>query len=160
MIINGPSVTPQLLPSGSSPYKDITHLATLESTNTENMEVLNDGIINYHFDLVEDKEWYSSGKNSITLTFDKNYKVKAIMVYDSADYGLAGTTYSLEFSKDKIKKVGFNPLYKYVDEFDWEVKTPGSAGIIQFNNLETSKIKLTFTEEVSISEIVVVGEGE
>ena len=160
MIINGPSVTPQLLPSGSSPYKDITHLATLESTNSENMEVLNDGIINYHFDLVEDREWYSSGKNSITLTFNKNYKVKAIMVYDSADYGLAGTTYSLEFSKDKIKKVGFNPLYKYVDDFDWEVKTPGSAGIIQFNNLETSKIKLTFTEEVSISEIVVVGEGE
>ena len=90
----------------------------------------------------------------------KNYKVKAIMVYDSADYALAGNTYSLEFSKDKIKKVGFNPLYKYVDDFDWEVKVPGSAGIIQFNNLETSMIKLTFNEEVSISEIVVVGEGD
>lgn len=160
MIVNGPSVTPQLLPSGSSPYKDITSLATLTSTNTENMEVLNDGIVNYHYDTVEEKEWYSNEKNSITLTFEKNYKVKAIMVYDSADYALAGNTYSLEFSKDKIKKVGFNPLYKYVDDFDWEVKVPGSAGIIQFNNLETSMIKLTFNEEVSISEIVVVGEGD
>ena len=82
------------------------------------------------------------------------------MVYDSADYYLSGGSFSVDFSYDGVSDVWFNPVFKLIDKYDYEIKTPGTAGIIQFEDIKTSKVTLTFASGISLSEIVIVGGDE
>ena len=156
MIVNGPSITPQLLPSGSSQYKNITSLATIDSS-VEGAELLVDGIINTSFDLVEVRELIFDSKTKVTFEFDTEVEVKAIMVYDSASYALSLDSYKLEFSKDGVDNVHSNSKYKYIDEFGYEIKYAAAANIIQFESIKTNKVTFTFPSGVAISEIIIVG---
>ena len=154
MVVNGPSTTPQLLPSGSSEYKNITSLASLNSSDAS---ILTDGVVNSYYDRVDTHELYFDSKTSITFTFDSEVNIKAILVYDSADYQTSLNYYELKFSKDKVKRVYSNSNYKYIDEFGYEIKLPATASIIQFTNIKTKTVTLTFESGTSISEIVIVG---
>ena len=159
MVANGPSSSPQLLPSGSSKYYNIAKEASVESNKGGNVAVLTDGLINYNYDRL-DREYECDSKTKITFTFDKEVHIKAIMVYDSADYNLSGGSFSVDFSKDSVSDVWFNPAFKFIDKYDYEIKTPGTAGIIQFKDIKTSKVTLTFASGISLSEIVIVGGDE
>ena len=154
--VNGPSITPQLLPSGSSEYKNITSLANI-SSDCVDTELVVDGFVNTLYDKVDSTELYFEEKSSITFTFDSEVNIKAIVVYDSADYFTSPDYYELKFANDSVGKVYFNSSYKYIDEFGFEMKTPTSASIIQFTNISTTEVTLTFGAGVSISEIIIVG---
>lgn len=156
LVVNGPSIAPQLLPSGSSEYTNINHMAEV-SSSCGDVSILTDGIINVLYDRVDEREVYFSDKTTITFDFGKEVTIKAILVYDSADYQYSASEYQLEFSKDKVKHVGFNPSYKYIDEFGFEMKVPMTASIIQFTSIKTSEVTLTFEAGVSLSEIIIVG---
>ena len=156
MIVNGPSISPQLLPSGSSEYKNITSLANITAGDLDTT-LLSDGVVNVFYSKVETREVYFDSKTKVTLSFDSDVDVKAVIVYDSADYLTSAEYYELAFADDKVGKVYFNSAYKYVDELDFEIKIPAAASIIQFENITTNKITLTFEEGVSISEIIVLG---
>ena len=156
MIVNGPSITPQLLPSGSSGFKNIASLASIDAGDVDS-SLLVDGVVNSLYTNVETHEVYFEDKTKVTFTFDSEVNIKAILVYDSADYFTSGEYYELSFAKDKVGKVYFNPTHKYIDEFGYEIKTPAAASIIQFDNIKTTKVTLTFNEGISISEIVIVG---
>ena len=137
LIINGPSISPQLLPSGSSEFKNINHLATVTAGDYD-ASMLVDGVINTLYSKIDSCEVYFEEKTTVTFTFDSDVNVKAVLVYDSADYLASPDSYELSFAKDKVGKVLFNPLYKYVDEFGYEIKIPTSSSIIQFENIKTS----------------------
>ena len=83
--------------------------------------------------------------------------MKAVIVYDSADYQTSLDYYKLDFSNDSVEKVFSNSTYKYIDDFGYEIKIPATASIIQFDNITTTTVSLTFNSGVSISEIVIVG---
>ena len=155
MIVSGPSITPQFLPSGSSKYQNITQLATVSAS--VDTDILFDGLINTLYNNLNTHEVYFESKTSITLTFDKEVDIKAIMVYDSCDYLSSPEYYELAFANDEVGKVYFNPNYKYIDELGYEMKTPTTASIIQFSNMKTTSVTLTFNEGVAISEIIIIG---
>jgi GH43 family beta-xylosidase len=156
LILNGPSISPQLLPSGSSEFKNINHLATVTAGDYD-ASMLVDGVINTLYSKIDSCEVYFEEKTTVTFTFDSEVNVKAVLVYDSADYLASPDSYELSFAKDKVGKVLFNPLYKYVDEFGYEIKIPTSSSIIQFENIKTNSVTLTFEAGTAISEIIIVG---
>lgn len=156
MVINGPSISPQLLPSGSSEYKNISQLAKVTS-NQNDCSMLIDGVINTYYDTVDKYEMYFESKTKVTFTFDKEVNIKAVLVYDSADYQNSMEYYELKFKNDNVGKVYSNASYKYIDDFGYEIKTPVTASIVQFANIKTESVTLTFNPGTSISEIVIVG---
>lgn len=156
LIVNGPSVSPQLLPSGSSAYKNITSLATVDAGEYDS-SIIVDGVINTLYTRVDTHEIYFENKTTITFTFSKEVNVKAILIYDSTDYLASATSYDLKFANDNVGKVLFNNNYRYLDEFGYEIKMPTTASIIQFEGIKTNSITFTFEAGVAISEIIIVG---
>ena len=155
-MVNGPSITPQVLPSGVSEFKNIAADAKVSASVDEYKELLTDGIINYLYQDVEVYEYMSNGKNKITFTFEEEKTIKAVMVYDSADYILGLEKASVKVGS-KSFEMQFNPKYRYVDEYGFEVKIPGSAAILQFDEIKTNEITFTFDGEVNVNEIVILG---
>ena len=154
--VNGPSITPQLLPSGSSVYQNITSLATINA-KVSGAEMLTDGVVNTSFDLAEEREVLFESSTTITFEFDSEVNILAIMVYDSALYEYSLDSYKLEFSMGVIENVYSNSSYKYIDENGYEIKYAAVANIIQFEGVKTNKVTLTFPKGVAISEIIIVG---
>lgn len=157
MEIIGPSYGPQLLPSGSSEFYNIAPLAEVTSSLGNDIGLLIDGHINYHLEDVDYLEYLVEKKETIKFTFDKTVDIIAILVFDSADYLLSGTHYSVKFDNDSVDQVYFNSHYKFLDQFDYEIKIPGTAGIIQFEEMKSKTIEITFSAGISISEIIIVG---
>lgn len=155
-VVNGPSITPQLLPSGSGAYKNIASLAKVSSSNGGDLSLLTDDIINYKSATADKYEYSSSGKTKITFTFDKDYDVVAVMVYDSCLYSASADSVDVQIGSAKIK-LDFNSAYRYEDEFEFEHKQPGSCAIAQFTQVSANKITITVDKDVSLSEIVIVG---
>ena len=156
LIVNGPSISPQLLPSGSSEYQNIANLASIDIDGYDS-SLLVDGLINTLYDKVDLYEVYFEEKTTVKFTFDSAVNIKAILVYDSSDYFASADSYELSFANDKVGKVLFNPMYKYMDEFGYEIKIPTSSSIIQFEDITTTSVTLTFEAETAITEIVIVG---
>lgn len=156
LLVNGPSITPQVLPSGISEYKNIAPEAKISATVKESVELLTDDIINYLFNDVEVYEYLSEGMNKITFSYEEAKKIKAIMVYDSADYLFAGKEASVDVGGHSFD-LKFNPDYCYVDEYGFEMKIPGSAAILEFEELEAKEVTLTFKGDISLNEIVILG---
>ena len=125
--------------------------------SSSDASILTDGVVNSYYDRVDTHELYFDSKTTITFTFDSEVNIKAILVYDSADYQTSLEYYELKFSNDKVERVYSNPNYKYIDEFGYEIKIPATASIIQFTNIKTKTVTLTFESGTSISEIVIVG---
>ena len=64
----------------------------------------------------------------------------------------------MNFSNDKVNEVYFNQNYRYIDEFNYEIKLPMTASIIQFEEeIKTAEVEFVFDEGISISEIIIVG---
>lgn len=157
MYVCGPSVTPQALPSGCSPYRNLAPEAEIASDgNQEGLSLLTDGIINYQYAETEALEYSVAKKTVVTLTFPQKIKVRAVMIYDSAEYELAASSVSVAFDHANIKRLAFNPSYRYIDEYDFAVKIPGSAAIAEFEEIETAMVRIEFSGTVSINEIVVL----
>ncbi|HHX66691.1 MAG TPA: family 43 glycosylhydrolase [Gallicola sp.] len=156
LIVNGPSISPQLLPGGSSLYKNISSLATVDASDYD-ASLLVDGVINSLYSKTDTREVLFDEKTTIKFQFDSDVNIKAILVYDSSDYLLSANSYQLSFSNYKVGDVSFNSSYKYVDEFGYEIKIPTTASIIQFENLTTNSVTFTFDAGVAISEIIIVG---
>ena len=156
MLVNGPSITPQVLPSGVSEYKNIATEATMSARVDEYKDLLTDGIINYLYQDVEVYEYMSEGKNQITFTFEEARNIKAVMVYDSADYVLSAEEATVKVGGTSFE-VKFNPEYRYVDEYGFEMKIPGSAALLQFEEIEAKEVTLTFKGEINLNEIVILG---
>ena len=158
MVVNGPSITPQLLPSGSSKYKNIAPYAEIHS-NVSQCEILVDGVVNALYEYSSVREVYFEKKSKVTFEFASEVNVVAIMVYDSSLYSKSMESYKLEFSADEVENVYSNPNYKFVDEDKFEIKLAAAANIIQFEGIKTKKVTFTFPKGVSISEIIIVGGG-
>ncbi len=156
LVVAGPSATPQALPAGASEYKNIAPKARLSASQDGGIERLTDGIVNYLYDNVERYEYAADGKNKITFQFEAPVKVKAVMVYDSADYARSGDKATVTVNGSAME-LSFHPKYRYVDEYGFEVKQPGSAAILEFQETETDRITLEFQDSVNLNEIVILG---
>lgn len=158
MIVCGPSTTPQPLPSGCGEYRNIVSLAEISSTGTEEgLSLLTDGIVNYKPDGVDVYEYASEGKTKITLTFGTARTVKAIMVYDSADFALSAEQVKVTIGACTIERLAFDPANRYTDEYGYDVKIPGSAAIAEFAEMSVTEITFEFSGKISLNEIVVLG---
>ncbi len=155
-VVSGPSVTPQLLPSGSDEYGNVASLATVTSSDGRDVSLLTDGIVNYKSATAEKYEYSASGKTKITFTFDREYDIVAVMIYDSCLYEASATSADVKIGNAKIK-LNFNETYRYVDEYEFEHKQPGSCAIAQFARIAVDSIEITVPKGVALSEIVIVG---
>jgi len=159
LYVNGPSITPQALPSGTSEYKNVAGQATVTASNGDDVSKLTDGIINYYYNKngsVPALEYQPEGKVTLTFTFDKAMSVHAVMVYDSADYYLSAKTVAMTIGKEKIGALKFNPNFTYVDEYGWENKIPGSAAMAEFAPITTTKVTVTLEADAAYNEIVIL----
>ncbi len=156
LVVSGPSITPQALPAGASEYRNVAKEAHVTATEGGETERLTDGIVNYRYDNVERYEYASEGKNTITFQFDTPVKIKAVMVYDSVDYALSGDKAAVTVN-GSVMELFFNPEYRYVDEYGFEVKQPASAAILEFEETETNRIMFEFPGDVNLNEIVILG---
>ena len=158
LLVCGPSITPQPLPSGSSPYQNVAPLATVTSDGAEEgVELLTDGIVNYNVFRTEEYEYFADGKTKVTFTFDKEVSVVAVMVYDSCDYEYSASSVDLKIGKGGISKLVFNEANRYEDEYGFGIKIPGSAAIAQFEEISVTEITVTLQGDASYNEIVILG---
>ena len=157
--INGPTISPQLLPSGSSEYFNITKDAKITINGARN-SMLNDEFINFVDDKeILNKEFLVDSKEvDINIKFDSLRDIRAIMIYDSA---------SVKYSLQKVNLIEINGktaknLKICCDFYDNEnatYKIPGSAFIYEFNEISSDEIniKINSRSKFSLNEIVVVG---
>ena len=150
LVVSGPSVTPQVLPSGASDYGNVASEATVTATSSENVSRLTDGIVNYRTGTnnvrVTRYEYSSEGNNTINFTFEEARKIKGIMIYDGADLTKGGQKVDV--------MIGENPYEMTLDSST----IPGTASILEIDETEASTVTLTFTESVNLSEVVILAE--
>lgn len=156
--VNGPSLAPQLLPSGIGEYKNLADLASF-SVNEEKIEGLNDGFINFNANTLENEIEFEEKEITLKITLPEAKSLKAIMVYDSASY---------EYKVDKIDELTIGDKKAFniqtnkenliIDE-DYEYKIPMSSLIYEFEDVTASEItlKLSSKEGFNLNEIVVIG---
>ena len=157
MVVCGPSISPQLLPSGSSDWKNVASLAAVSSTGAEGAQILTDGIISAQYLRAAEYEYAMSGnKTTITFTFPQNVTIKAVMIYDSVDYVYSSESVEVSVGNHTIKDLPFDTRYRYMDG-EFGVKIPASAAIAEFTDTLTDTVKVTFFGDVAASEIVIVG---
>ena len=156
--VNGPSISPQILPSGSGEYSDITNKADIK-VNGISMPSLKDNFINAYEDRLEDEVNLMMNEAEITVEFKDNEKVRAIMIYDSSnfDYSLKQID-DIIINKKHNKNIKINKEY-YSDDESYVFKIPVSAFIYEFDELETNKITIKISSEnpIYLNEIKVVG---
>lgn len=155
--INGPTISPQLLPSGSSEYYNITSDAEIKVNGARN-SMLNDEYINFLEDDLTNEFLVDSKNAEIKITFENPRDIRAIMVYDSAQ---------VKYCLDKIDLIQINDKNaKRVkicrDFFDNEyssLKIPGSAFIYEFDEITSNEITINISSKnkIYLNEIVVVG---
>ena len=157
VIINGPSLSPQLLPSGSGEYSDITYRGKVK-LNGIHLPKLQDNLINAYEDKLDDEVNLMMNKATLTIEFDKKEKVRAIMIYDSSnfDYALKKID-DIKINNKHIKNIEMND--KYYNDEDYLYKIPISAFIYEFDELETDRIEISLSSEemIYLNEIKVVG---
>ena len=159
LVINGPTTSPQPLPSGASEYTNLAPQATI-TVNGQETAQLSDNIVNFLWSESKDSELVLNKKAKIVLTFEKEVDVAAVMICDSADYALGvDDVEKIDLGDRTITDLKMSPSMRYVDEYDYEVKIPGSAFIAEFSPVRTSKITITISEEgeFALNEIVILG---
>ena len=114
VIVNGPSISPQPLPSGVGEYHELKDEMIVKVNGTPIYQ-LNDGIINVFEDKLENEVNLMMNKVTITIEFSGEKSVKAIMIYDSANYDYALRKIdSIDINGKKIKDLKINS--NYLDE--------------------------------------------
>lgn len=169
---NGPTYSLQPVPAQTSGYRNLAPEAAVTVTNIQagNASLLTDGIVPIQsYD--DDKELVvGKGGTKITVEFDSEKTVRAVMLYNSREIWLA-------FSKiDRIELEGKSGVYYISDlafpsEYYWSDLSqmrPGGAAIAEFNEISVKKITFTLSEKLSdvqnedfagiaLSELVVLG---
>ena len=87
--VHGPSWSIQPLPEAMSGYKNLSLNATFTTENIEYPERLNDNYIVEHYHLPQEQNKEANvkqGKSYIKITFDKEYAVGGLAIYNSAYY--------------------------------------------------------------------------
>ncbi len=148
LIISGPTVTPQVLPSGVSDCGNIASKAEVTATNGEGTSFLTDGIVNLNPRIVEQKGTYdycSTGTNTIKFTLKNTYKITGVMVYADTTAG----------GRQVEAKVGDSSYTMTLDSSN----IPGTASILEIPDKEASEVTLTLTDDVKIKEVVILAKG-
>ena len=89
---NGPTWSPQPLPEAISGYKNVAENAKVRVKNIENGDAINDNYIvdNYNLSQEDGKEVVlGKGYSWVELTFDKEYEIGGLAIYNSAYYDKA-----------------------------------------------------------------------
>ncbi|WP_025724394.1 glycoside hydrolase family 43 protein [Acholeplasma granularum] len=161
LYINGPTYSLQPLPEIITGYKNIAKDATFEATNTLDVEKLNDNIVAMHYKDASTQMDVETGSTTITIKFDSEKLVRALLIYNSVDYETAFFEIeSINVSNQvKIKNLGFNNNYINREFPDFPEMRPGGAFIAEFNETTTKEITITIKQEgsISIPEIVILG---
>ena len=158
---NGPTYSVQPLPEELSGFKNIALDASIRVENVENAIALTDNYIVdcYNLESSDNEVQLGKGLSYVELTFDKEYEIGGLAVYNSAFY---------EKMVYEIKYVDFMNgnsfaypefCYKYYNE-ETEFVFPNSAFTFDFfKQIKTNKLVLCFDlpEEANINEIVVLG---
>lgn len=160
---NGPTNSLQPLPEAISGYKNIAPSAKITAENVTNISALNDRYVVSNYNLngeAEREAKINANGGSITMTFDREYKISGLAIFGSSfyDYHLDSVA-SIHFSNGeyienlKSSLINFNP--------DGEnFVFPNSGITIEFNkNISASSITLKFNSinEVRLNEIIVLG---
>lgn len=155
--VNGPSISPQLLPSGSSEYGNIASEASIKINGQRNI-TMNDNYINAYEDRLEDEYCVGSNKATVEIEFPEDRDIVAVMLYDSSNY---------QFALEQIDSLKINHLSKkkikickdFYDNKDSMFKIPCSAFIYEFDEIKSNKIvmELSSYNDIYLNEIVVVG---
>lgn len=160
--INGSTYSVVNLPESISGYKNLAKDADVKAENVENSDKIIDNYIVdcYNLDSKDNEVILGEGESSIELTFDKEYEIKGILVYNSAyydeyvveikyiDFGDGNIIYYPQFCEDM-----------YVD-FDNEFIRPLSGFNIEIlNTFKADSVKIVFDlpEGGNINEIVILG---
>lgn len=152
-VVNGPSVTPQLLPSGSGKYINLTPYSTVTSGD----EKLKDGIINYNYSSVDEKERLFNSKSTVKFNFTQDVSCKGVMIYDSADYFTSAKTITVKVGS-KTYNIKFSDKNRYIDEYDYEIKIVGSCAAVLFKDETVAKeVSLITGGGVALSEVAIIG---
>ena len=158
---NGPTWSPQPVPDAMTGYTNVALGASVYAENVINMNAVNDNYIvdNYNLE-TEDKEVHlGKGYSYIELTFDKEYTIGGIAVYNSAYY--EKTTFDIKYIDLKNGNAFEYPQfsYNYYNE-ETEFTFPNSNFTYEFKKeIKTNKVILCFDlfESTNINEIVVLG---
>lgn len=161
LYINGPTLAPQPLPAVVSGYSNVAAYATPTADGgSGDLYCLLDGAIGVYKKYAQYEYQLQSGKNTLTFTFARERNIKAVMIYNSADYDKAF---------DSVASVTFNDKYTFQNlATDAAMKNPyrkymlagGSAAVTLTEPFKTKTVTITFESEkpVSLSEVVILGE--
>ena len=158
----GPTYSPQPLPKAISGYENIALKAQIATENVENDKALIDNYVVEHYQLKgEDAKeaTLKEGTSYIQLTFDKEYDVGGLLIYNSAFYNYM--TPEIEFINFKNNNAMFGCSYpQEVVNADMNFIYPSSAFAYDFP--EDIKVKemvicIKSSESVRLNEIYVMG---
>lgn len=158
---NGPTYSLQPLPEELSGYRNIALNASVRVENVNNARAINDNYIVDCYNLeTPDKEVnLKSGYSYIELTFDKDYTIGGLAVYNSAYF---------DKTVEEIKYINLmnGNAFVYPEicynhyNIDTEFVFPNSALTFEFyKQIKTNKIVICFEleKDCNINEIVVLG---
>jgi GH43 family beta-xylosidase len=156
LYVNGPTITPQFLPSGLSDYRNLAVEAKVSSSSVKkgfSAKGINDGEIGVN-EHSENYEWVTNNKSGeyIKLQWDKSRKVNKLFIYNSVKADKAVLTGTLEFDNGiKIDNIQLST-------------NPGEATILSFEEIDIKWVKFTIekglekSQEAGLSEIYVIGQ--
>ncbi|MCM8709689.1 glycoside hydrolase family 43 protein [Clostridium sp. SYSU_GA19001] len=156
LYVNGPTITPQFLPSGLSKYKNIAIEAKVTVSSIKegfSADGINDGEIGVNIQS-EKYDWVTNNKfgEFIKLQFDKAKKVNKLFIYNSTNSEKMVLSGRLEFDNG----------YK-TENIQLSTK-PGEATIVSFEEMDVKWIKFVLekgqdnSQEAGLSEIMIVGQ--
>lgn len=158
----GPTYSPQPLPKGISGYENIALKAKITTENVSNSDALIDNYVVEHYQLngeAEKEATLNNGKSYIKLTFDKEYSIGGLLIYNSAFYSMM--TPEIDYINFKDGNAIFNcsyPLEVINDELEFIY--PSSAFAFDLpDEVKASEmiICVSSSEAVRLNEIYVMG---
>lgn len=179
---NGPTTSPQPLPSSYTGYKNLAREAKITATQTVDgtttnideatCKLLNDGLVRFHeIDIID--EFYAEGVVAVTLTFDDYVTARSLVIYnscmfDSAFYRVARIDFGFRKEIDGKMCYGtarINDMYYNLEKYsqlDTGVMRPGAPLIAEFDELQINSVTITFVcpdgqENIGVSEIMLMG---
>ncbi len=159
---NGPTWSIQPLPEAMSGYKNVALNADVRVKNVTNQKAVNDNYVVDCYNLIQEegKEVVlGEGYSYIELTFDKEYEIGGLAIYNSSYFEKAifDIKYINFLNGNAIEYPEF--LYQYVN-YDNEFIFPNSAFTYEFKKeIKSNKLVICFdsAHECNINEIVVLG---
>lgn len=158
---NGPSYSLQPMPEAISGYKNVALNAKVRTQNVINGEAVNDNYIvdNYNLETDDKEVKLGDGYSYIELTFDKEYEIGGLAVYNSAYYEKA--IFDIKYI-DLMNGNGIEyPIFSnYYFNYDYEFIFPNSSFTYEFKKeIKSNKLVICFdlAQECNINEIVVLG---